>query len=477
MADRLEESVAIIRRDRDYSRDFLADVSHELRTPIAAMRTFVELLQGPAGRGPGRARPSSSTRRAVQLDRLDWLAQNLLELSKLDSGLVLLDLRPDDVRGTIESAVEQQLRRRGAQGHRAHDDPAADARSGSATTRRGSARSISNLVGNAVKFTEHGGRSTSSRASCPTAARRSRSSTPAVGIQPDELPLIFDRFYRGSGRQRGARHGLRPRPGDREVDRRHAPRDDRGREPGRASGRGSSCALPRDPREVPEWPPSPTPRTVAADAATGEGGRIFTQRRPGDESRTGTLDGTPRPPRRRHHRAAREKIPAAMNDDPDGGRSPGRRPTRSARRHAARRRPPLRPDPRSATRRPWAWASPGDPAGASRGRIPRRGRRRAGARRRDAAGRPARRRPWGAPPAPAPAPAWAPPAPRPRRRSSRAAAAAPGLGHRRHGLGPVGGARLGRHRARPRPGRRLRPAPPRPRPSAARPRRPAPSSR
>ena len=54
-----------------------------------------------------------------------------------------------------------------------------------------------------------------------------------------------------------------------------------------------------------------------------------------------------------------------MNDDPDGGRSPGRRPTRSARRHAARRGPPLRADPRSATRRPWAWASTGDPAGAS----------------------------------------------------------------------------------------------------------------
>ncbi len=43
---------AIIRRDRDYSRDFLADVSHELRTPIAAMRTFIELLQGPAGKDP-----------------------------------------------------------------------------------------------------------------------------------------------------------------------------------------------------------------------------------------------------------------------------------------------------------------------------------------------------------------------------------------------------------------------------------------
>jgi len=52
MAARLDESVAIIRRDRDRSRDFLADVSHELRTPIAALRMFNELLQEGAADDP-----------------------------------------------------------------------------------------------------------------------------------------------------------------------------------------------------------------------------------------------------------------------------------------------------------------------------------------------------------------------------------------------------------------------------------------
>ena len=98
MADRLEESVEIIRRDRDRSRDFLADVSHELRTPIAALRTFNELLKGQAG-ADSDARAEFLESSGQQIDRLDWLAQNLLELSKLDSGLVLLDLRPDDLRG------------------------------------------------------------------------------------------------------------------------------------------------------------------------------------------------------------------------------------------------------------------------------------------------------------------------------------------------------------------------------------------
>ena len=207
MADRLEQSVAIIRRDRDYSRDFLADVSHELRTPIAAMRTFIELLQGPAGRDPA-ARVEFLDSSAVQLDRLDWLAQNLLELSKLDSGLVLLDLRPEDVRGTIESAVEQQL-------------PAAERKGIRLTTRLPSSplrirhdpprvgQVISNLVGNAVKFTEHGSIDVIAHQTADGGALIEVVDT-GVGIAESEMPQIFDRFYRGSraNEARGTGSGL-----------------------------------------------------------------------------------------------------------------------------------------------------------------------------------------------------------------------------------------------------------------------------
>ncbi len=196
MAARLEESVDIIRRDRDRSRDFLADVSHELRTPIAAMRTFVELLQGPAGLDPA-ARAEFLDSSATQLDRLDWLAQNLLELSKLDSGLVLLDLRPDDVRGTIESAVEQQLASAERKGiglsvtlpdhplRISHDAP----RVGQVVT---------NLVGNALKFTGRGGTVHVMAHEESDGGALIEVLDSGVGIAASELPLIFDRFYRGS---------------------------------------------------------------------------------------------------------------------------------------------------------------------------------------------------------------------------------------------------------------------------------------
>jgi signal transduction histidine kinase len=207
MADRLEESVDLLRRDRDRSRDFLADVSHELRTPLSALRMNTELLQGPAGSDPATRAEFLATSRQ-QLDRMDWLAQNLLELSKLESGLLRLDLRPDDLRSTVESAFEQAEpagRRRGVSLElrlapapvRVRHDP----------QRIGQV--VANLVGNAIKFTPGGGSVVVTLESHRDGARLEVRDT-GVGIDATEIPRIFERFYRGSraNEARGSGSGL-----------------------------------------------------------------------------------------------------------------------------------------------------------------------------------------------------------------------------------------------------------------------------
>jgi signal transduction histidine kinase len=195
MAAQLQASVEVFRRDRDRSRDFLADVSHELRTPLAALRTFNELLLENAGRDPD-TRAEFLEASAQQIARLDWLAQNLLELSKLDSGLVLLDLRPDDLRAAIESAVEQAdaaARRKGV--HLSMDLPPEPVRIRHDPQRIGQV--VSNLVGNALKFTPKGGSvDVSLRPTAEGAEIEVRDT--GVGIDPVELPRIFERFFRGS---------------------------------------------------------------------------------------------------------------------------------------------------------------------------------------------------------------------------------------------------------------------------------------
>ena len=195
MAERVQDSIEFIRRDRDRSRDFLADVSHELRTPIAALRTFNELLT--EGQVPEAAtRQEFLEQSRLQIERLDWLASNLLELSKLDSGLVALDLRPDDLRAVVESAISQAepaAKRRGVE--LVAELPAEPVRQRHDPQRVGQV--LSNLVGNALKFTPAGGRVAISLKAVRDGADLRVSDT-GVGIDSAELPHVFDRFYRGS---------------------------------------------------------------------------------------------------------------------------------------------------------------------------------------------------------------------------------------------------------------------------------------
>ena len=144
----------------------------------------------------------------TQVERLDWLAANLLELSRLDSGLVALDLRDDDLRGVAESAVENAAADRGSQGRHARAGRAARSPSSSRTTRRASARCSPTSSATPSSSRPSGGHVRVGLEPTPEGARFTVADD-GVGIDPAELEHVFDRFYRGTRVSRGAGQRVR----------------------------------------------------------------------------------------------------------------------------------------------------------------------------------------------------------------------------------------------------------------------------
>jgi signal transduction histidine kinase len=195
MADRLQGSMQALRRERDRGQEHLADVSHELRTPLAALRAFVDLLQDEGTDEVTRKKLFVEAGR--QLERMDQLTSNILELSRFDAGIARPVFVVADMRTSVRAAVEQAAagaRRAGV---------AVDERM---PTRKVLVRhdamlvgqAVANLVANALKFTARGGSVLVSVQLLSTGAATVTVRDTGVGISSEELPRIFDRFYRGT---------------------------------------------------------------------------------------------------------------------------------------------------------------------------------------------------------------------------------------------------------------------------------------
>jgi len=201
MAGRLEASFAELASERDALRRFVADASHELRTPITALKSFNDLLQGAAADDPD-ARAEFLAESQVQIERLEWITRNLLDLSRLDAGLAALDLAEHDARDLIRATVHTFRAAAGEKGV----DLALQLPTWALILCCDRARielALSNLVENAIKFTPAGGRVEVGADADPDAVRLWVRDT-GIGIDPEDLPHVFERFYRGRSAGRHA---------------------------------------------------------------------------------------------------------------------------------------------------------------------------------------------------------------------------------------------------------------------------------
>ena len=199
------QDLSRIRRLETVRRDFIANLSHELRTPLAGLKVLVETLLD-----LGSARTTDAARLLQRMDeQVDYLArlvQDLLDLSRLEAGPARLQLQPLPPAQVL--ALAERLRPQAERKGVALEirPPAARLPAVLADPDR-IAQVVGNLVHNAIKFTPPGGRVTLWAETDGEGVRFVVADT-GMGIAAEDLPRVFERFYKGDRSRRSQGSGL-----------------------------------------------------------------------------------------------------------------------------------------------------------------------------------------------------------------------------------------------------------------------------
>ncbi len=182
-----------VKRVEQVRRDFVANVSHELRTPLASIKSVMETLQ--SGALDDRAAAQDFLSRAdAEVDRLVQIVEELLELSRIESERVPLDRKPLRMGDVLAEAVERLRPQAEKEGLALTLDVPPDLPLVVGDAER-LERAAVNLLHNAIKFTPAGGSIRVWAHHADGAVTVSVSDT-GVGIAPEDLPRVFERFYK-----------------------------------------------------------------------------------------------------------------------------------------------------------------------------------------------------------------------------------------------------------------------------------------
>jgi two-component system sensor histidine kinase MtrB len=196
MAEALEGKITELSEAQARERRFTADVAHELRTPLTAVVNEASLLAEHIERMPPEAQRTAELL-VADVGRLRDLVEDLLEISRLDAGTQ--PVRPERV--DLGSLVASAVRARGW-GDRLQLD--ADEVVLTSDPRR-LERIVANLIGNAL---EHGGREVAVRVGRDGVGPFVEVSDRGPGIAREDLPHLFDRFYKADRARTGHGTGL-----------------------------------------------------------------------------------------------------------------------------------------------------------------------------------------------------------------------------------------------------------------------------
>jgi two-component system OmpR family sensor kinase len=194
MAGELQTRDAALRTSDGLRRQMMADVSHELKTPLTAMRGYIETLRMPEVVLDAERRDRYFETIDRETRRLERIVKDLLDLARYEHGGVVLQRRVFDIERLFENVAGRHERDAHTKGvaMRIHVDAQADQVVADPDRIE---QAIENLVGNALRHTPAGGTITLRATQADGVATLSVSDT-GVGISPEHLSNVFERFYK-----------------------------------------------------------------------------------------------------------------------------------------------------------------------------------------------------------------------------------------------------------------------------------------
>lgn len=193
LTEALRDSAELRKQERDEIQSLISDISHQLKTPVAILQTYGELMMDANESEENRAKYAAEFLRA--LDKLSFLTDSLVKMSRLESGVVQLRPRLCSFNETVLAAIMQVYSKAVKKNINIEFDSEA-CRLQLCHDPKWTAEAIFNILDNAVKYSPAGSTVTITLARQELYSRLDITDE-GPGFSEAELPKLFQRFYRG----------------------------------------------------------------------------------------------------------------------------------------------------------------------------------------------------------------------------------------------------------------------------------------